>query len=123
MQNTLEQAMRDMGIDVTALSPPAVYEWPVPEEGQAQGVMANLTLAAALMGNVATNPAHINELQQIGVTIEAVDRAPWIVRLSSEHGATSIDVRAANESQDSLRANVGGAQGAIWVDLKAAGPV
>ena len=60
--------------------------------------MANITLATALLSSMATNAARIDELRQIGVASQAVDRAPWIVKLVPEHGIAAIDIRATNES-------------------------
>lgn len=122
MHESTEHAMRNIGIDPATLPAPSVYEWPVPEAGQAQGVMANITLATVLLGSMATNAARIDELRQIGVATQAVDRAPWIVKLVLERGIAAIDIRATNESRETLRAGAG-PEAATWVDLKAAGPV
>ena len=37
MKTTSNMAIRELGVDPLHLSEPSVYDWPVPEEGQAQG--------------------------------------------------------------------------------------
>ena len=90
MKTTSNLAIRQLGVDPSHLSEPSVYDWPVPEEGQAQGVVTQLALAAALLGGIQTNPARITEFEKIGVTTESADRAPWIVRLAPRDRIGSV---------------------------------
>src|SRR5437773_9237321 len=106
MKTTSNLAIRQLGVDPSHLSEPSVYDWPVPEEGQAQGVVTQLALAAALLGGIQTNPARITEFEKIGVTTESADRAPWIVRLAPRDRIGSVEVRSGSASDDALHPDV-----------------
>src|SRR3954470_11006361 len=106
MQTISNRAIRQLGVDPSNLSEPSVYDWPVPEEGQAQGVVTHLTLAAFLLGGFQTNPAQIAEFEKIGVATESADRAPWIVRLSPRERTGTVEVRAGSASDDAVHPDV-----------------
>jgi hypothetical protein len=94
--------MNALGIRVDSLGASETYPWPELPAGEARGVVAKVTLAAVLSGTTPMNPATIPALEQIGVTVESADRAPWNVRLSTPVPNGVVAVRISGDAHDAV---------------------